>query len=61
MYPLENADNSLNTDFEIPQNREEVKEEVLESPDNKNMQLIPKQVNPWYKRILECIKRFFKR
>ncbi len=61
MYPLENADNSLNTDFKIPQNREEVKEEVLESPENKNLQLIPKQVNPWYKRIFECIKRFFKR
>ena len=57
MYPLQGANDSLNTNLILTPKEEE----IVEINESENMSLIPKKVNPWYKRIFEKIKNFFKK
>lgn len=69
MYPLTNANNDLNSELKsekniVNENEEKIeisKDKVINNEKLNNMQMIKKDTNPWYIRIFECIKRFFKK
>lgn len=53
MYPLKNQDTNKEENESAKEEQQEVKEE--------NKQMIVVEHNPWYKRIIDAIKKFFKR